>query len=902
MKSNKKSLSIKNLTILAVVMALIMSASGIAYLIFSQWFSSAEQLTEKISTEINIGLFEQTYTFMSTAADINEENHSILENRILDLSNSQLREKYFVGVLKAQDTQIYSFSYGTVNGEYYGARRNNQGILEIMRNDATTGGQSWYYTVNQDSTAGELVLKAGAFDPRTRAWYQVAVESRKTSFSPVYKHFVMDDLAISAACPIYDEQGSLLGVLGTHMLLSEIGSFLKESVEPYGGYSILYEKSSGSLIANSMGQDNFKVLQDGTLERYGIEQIENTEITQAYEEYHENTDSAFEFIGKSGNLFVNIQNFQFEGLNWVLLSALPEELYMSSVIQSIYMTFFLVILALLIAIIVYSAVTGKLMKPLDNLVQVSEAMVAGDLSKRVKIVRNDEIGVLSKGLNQIADTMQHHINNLETNVKERTAELNDALANLEENQAQLQLILNSTAEAIYGIDNNGLCTFCNKSCIEVLGYHSPEDLIGENMHWKIHSKYLNGSPISLSECKILISMKDGLGYFTEDEVFWRADGSSFSVSYHSHPQKVNGEVIGAVVTFMDITERKKKEEEIRYLSDHDALTGLYNRRYFERKRGEIDISENLPLAIIFGDVDGLKMTNDIFGHTAGDELLMKSAKILRQVSRENDLVARFGGDEFVLLLPKTSQSEAEFLISRIRELFAQNNLSTIKANISLGCETKIESEQTIEELMALADTAMFKDKALNRKKDNRNNVDVIIDALHAKYPKEKRHSLFVGEFSGKMGTALQLSELEINQLKLAGYLHDIGKITFNESTMSNEDFINEEGPKIQEHSAVGYRILNLFDDTLDLGESVYSHHEHWDGQGYPRGLSGMQIPIIARIISVVETYERALNRGDQPLEVRKAQALEVIRSGMGKQFDPDIAKVFIELIETNSRS
>ncbi|MHB8132386.1 MAG: PDC sensor domain-containing protein, partial [Mobilitalea sp.] len=286
MKSNKKSLSIKNLTILAVVMALILSASGIAYLIFSQWFSSAEQLTEKISTEINSGLFEQAYTYMSTAADINEKNHSILENRILDLTNSQLREKYFVGVLRAQDTQIYSFSYGTANGEYYGARRNNQGILEIMRNDATTGGQSWYYAVNQDSTAGELVLKAGAFDPRTRAWYQTAVESGKTSFSPVYKHFVMDDLAISAACPIYDEQGSLLGVLGTHMLLSEIGSFLKESVESYGGYAILYEKSSGALIANSMGQDNFKILQDGSLERYRIEQIENKEITQAYEQYH----------------------------------------------------------------------------------------------------------------------------------------------------------------------------------------------------------------------------------------------------------------------------------------------------------------------------------------------------------------------------------------------------------------------------------------------------------------------------------------------------------------------------------------------------------------------------------------------------------------------------------------
>ncbi|MHB8132385.1 MAG: sensor domain-containing diguanylate cyclase, partial [Mobilitalea sp.] len=282
--------------------------------------------------------------------------------------------------------------------------------------------------------------------------------------------------------------------------------------------------------------------------------------------------------------FVNIQNFQFEGLNWVLLSALPEDIYMSSVTQSIYMTFFLVILALLIAIFVYSTVTGKLMKPLDNLVQVSVAMVAGDLSKRVKVVRNDEIGVLSNGLNQIADTMQDHINNLETNVKERTAELNDALVSLEENQAQLQLILDSTAEAIYGVDTEGLCTFCNRSCLEVLGYKSPEDLLGENLHWKIHNKYTNGSAMPISECKIHISMRDGLVHYAENEVFWRANGSSFSVGYHSHPQKVNGEVIGAVITFMDITDRKRKEEEIRYLNEHDVLTDLYNRKYFEEAR------------------------------------------------------------------------------------------------------------------------------------------------------------------------------------------------------------------------------------------------------------------------------------------------------------------------------
>ena len=129
-------------------------------------------------------------------------------------------------------------------------------------------------------------------------------------------------------------------------------------------------------------------------------------------------------------------------------------------------------------------------------------------------------------------------------------------------------------------------------------------------------------------------------------MFWRADGTSFDVEYYSYPQIKNGEITGAVVTFMDISERKQKEAEIQYLNCYDSLTGLHNRRCFEDNRAKIDNRDNLPLSVIFADINGLKMTNDIFGHTAGDKLIKKSAEILQQVCRQNDVVARVGGDEF----------------------------------------------------------------------------------------------------------------------------------------------------------------------------------------------------------------------------------------------------------------
>ncbi|NLY39456.1 MAG: diguanylate cyclase, partial [Firmicutes bacterium] len=232
--------------------------------------------------------------------------------------------------------------------------------------------------------------------------------------------------------------------------------------------------------------------------------------------------------------------------------------------------------------------------------------------------------------------------------RERAIELREANLTLQENQEKLQLILDSTAEGIYGIDREGRCTFCNASCLRMLGYSSQEELIGKNMHWQIHHSRPDGSPISLDECRIFRAFRIGKGIHADDEVLWRADGSCFAAEYYSYPQFKDGKVIGAVVTFMDITERKKVEEEIRYISYHDSLTGLYNRAFFIEELKRLDTERNLPLAIIMGDMNGLKLTNDIFGHAAGDMLLQKGAAILKKVCRADDIIARIGGDEFVI--------------------------------------------------------------------------------------------------------------------------------------------------------------------------------------------------------------------------------------------------------------
>jgi putative nucleotidyltransferase with HDIG domain len=290
------------------------------------------------------------------------------------------------------------------------------------------------------------------------------------------------------------------------------------------------------------------------------------------------------------------------------------------------------------------------------------------------------------------------------------------------------------------------------------------------------------------------------------------------------------------------------------------------------------------------------MTNDIFGHATGDALIKKASEILQKACRQNDVIIHLGGDEFVILLPNTAKENAKKILSRINSGFADAHIEAIKCSISLGLDTKQSPDQSLNEIIANAENDMYNDKTMNRMAINKDIIDTIIKTLHERSPREKQHSINVGEMCSEMGAALRLPETEISKLKRAAYLHDIGKIVLDKSILLKDKFSDEELEKMQQHSVVGYRILSLFDDTLDLAEYIYGHHERWDGAGYPRGLKGKQIPLISRIITVVETYDRVLNRGELPLEDRKLAALDVIKNGAGTQFDPKIAELFVQIM------
>ena len=440
----------------------------------------------------------------------------------------------------------------------------------------------------------------------------------------------------------------------------------------------------------------------------------------------------------------------------------------------------------------------------------------------------------------------------------------------------------------------------NASGLKMLGYARESDLIGRNMHDAIHHSRPDGTPVSSQECRIFRAFASGEGIHVDGEVFRRADGTCFYVEYFSYPQFRDGEIVGAVVTFLDDTDRRENEERIGYLSLHDVLTGLSNRMFFESELRRIDVPENLPVSIVFGDVNGLKLTNDIFGHAAGDELLRKAAGILRRVCRESDVISRVGGDEFAILLAKTEPEEAARIVERIGREFAKETIVAIRASVSVGFDTKTEARQSIEETLRNAEDAMYRTKTLDRKAVASGMIDTIVETFHSENPWEKRHALLVSGLCREIGTAMGMPETEIRKLRETGLLHDIGKIALTGGTAHvRTPRTKEEIEAFQQHPVVGFRILNLFDDTLDLAEGVLNHHENWDGSGYPRGISGVEIPLASRIVRIAESFV-SMTEEDGGHVLAPQEALDRIRKGAGTIFDPEIVEVFVRLVSART--
>ncbi|MFW5961715.1 MAG: HD domain-containing phosphohydrolase [bacterium] len=336
---------------------------------------------------------------------------------------------------------------------------------------------------------------------------------------------------------------------------------------------------------------------------------------------------------------------------------------------------------------------------------------------------------------------------------------------------------------------------------------------------------------------------------------------------------------------------------IKKLSYYDSLTGLYNRRFFEAELKRLDSKRQLPISIIMADLNGLKIINDSYGHKKGDQMLQKAAEILENSLRKEDILARQGGDEFVILLPQTDQQACNRIMQRIKSQTGIRDDIDLPLSVALGQATKVSPEENIEEIVKKADNQMYENKLSESRSSKSNIVQGLINALDAKSSETKEHAMRMTKLAFDFGEKLNLTESDQNRLSLLATLHDIGKINISEEILNKEDSLTEkEWEIIKKHTEQGYKIASSSDEFAAVAEEIFSHHENWDGSGYPRQLEGKEIPFLARIISLVDAYDVMTNERPYSEAISREEALAEIENCAGSQFDPELADQFIKVL------
>lgn len=347
----------------------------------------------------------------------------------------------------------------------------------------------------------------------------------------------------------------------------------------------------------------------------------------------------------------------------------------------------------------------------------------------------------------------------------------------------------------------------------------------------------------------------------------------------------------------DITNKKIAEEKLLYLSYHDQLTGLYNRRYFEEALINLDKEENLPISIIMGDVNGLKLINDSFGHNVGDDLLKKTSGVIKLECRRTDIIARLGGDEFAVILPETDEEEAQKITNRIKDHIEKYKFVNIELPISFGNDTKVTQQQSIMDTVVNAENNMYRHKLNERYSMRSKTVDIIMKTLYEKSNREMLHSKRVSAICRSIAIKMNLNKDEIGQIEIAGLIHDVGKIGIDEKILNKSGNLNkEERAEIRKHPEMGWRILSSTNEFSELANIIIAHHENWDGSGYPKGMKEEEIPLAARIIKVADSYDAMTSGRTYQNTISSEEVIEELLKGAGTQFDARIVDIFISQV------
>jgi diguanylate cyclase (GGDEF)-like protein/PAS domain S-box-containing protein len=472
---------------------------------------------------------------------------------------------------------------------------------------------------------------------------------------------------------------------------------------------------------------------------------------------------------------------------------------------------------------------------------------------------------------------------------------------LRESERSKSVLLSNLPGMAYrcAYDCNWTMQFVSSGCFELTGY-LPEEIIDNKaiaFNDIICAEYRE--PVWIDSVAHL-SAHESNQY--EYEILTASGERKWVLDINQGVSNESGEVVALEGIIVDITKSKLQFLQIQYLSNHDQLTGLHNRQYYDNAKRSLDQTASLPLSVVFVDINGLKLVNDAFGYDVGDRMIQTTAAVLKASVLPNEIIARIGGDEFGLLLPNTDARTCAERMLAFKEAFDAHNTKlldrTLIINLSIGGSTKTSDRDDLAQVVKDAEANMARRKLFDQKSHHNAVLSSIMATLFERSFETEEHAERIGAFCANIGERLGLSHDDIDRLKLFAYLHDIGKIGISDQILNKPAALNDEELILMKtHPEIGYRIAMASPDFAPIAELILTHHERWDGTGYPNRIAGERIPLLSRILAVADAYdamtEDRVYRKALPREV----AMNEIRKNAGTQFDPYIAEVFLEIIE-----
>lgn len=447
------------------------------------------------------------------------------------------------------------------------------------------------------------------------------------------------------------------------------------------------------------------------------------------------------------------------------------------------------------------------------------------------------------------------------------------------NQAY-QIFFSQAPIGIFHFDLQGRITSCNQAFASIMNTNS-DKLIGLNL-------------LDLPDQQVVEAVKKVIsgekGFFTGSYQAF-ISGKLLYLKAQFQPIRKRAAVIGGVAMIEDLTEFIIAERSLEYLFRHDSLTGLYNRSYFENAVKQLKVGTGAKAAVMVCDIDGLKLINKSWGEQTGDDTLITVAGLLAEALQTEAITARVGGDEFAVYISPCQEEDIDRLMAKFSVLLERyNSHAEQPLSISLGAALGTD-EDDLSDLLQEAEKQMLREKLYRPSTSQNSLVRTLMSCLEARDVVTEGHSQRMHHLVTAMGKELQLTSTRLVDLRLLAEFHDVGKIGIPDKILFKPGPLDDEETRLmRQHTEIGYRIAMQSNELAPIGHLILKHHEWWNGQGYPLGINGENIPLECRIISIADAYDAMTSDRPYRKALARSEALQELARGAAAQFDPGLVE------------